>query len=424
MTGVTGVPVDVVGWRRRFHREPELGFLEYRTAAAVAERLETLGYDVRLGARVLDPALRIGVPEDTETAWQAALDDGVPRRLLDPMRGGLTGVVARLDGNRPGPCVALRFDLDALPIAEAATADHPPAAAGFASAHPGVMHACGHDGHTAVGLALAERLADGDFPGSVRLVFQPAEEGLRGARAMAIAENLDQVDLCYAFHLGMGAPTGTVHGGTTGSLASTKLRVTFTGAAAHAGMTPQEGRNALLAAAHATLAVHSLVQHGSASTRVNVGALVADGTSNVIPAHAVLRLEVRADDSAACAGLEERVLVAIESAAAMFGVAVAIEVTGKAPAVVCDPDLVEHVVTVATDVPGVTEAHARLHDGGSDDASWLIDAVRAQGGRGTYLVVGATHPSGHHSDRFDLDERALPIAVDLLARLIGAPPAG
>lgn len=420
---MSAVPQDVVGWRRRFHRAPEPGFLEYRTAAAVAGHLETLGYDVRLGAAVLDPALRIGVPDDTETAWQAALDDGVPRRLLDPMRGGLTGVVARLDGNRPGPCVALRFDLDALPIAEATT-DHLPAAAGFASAHPGVMHACGHDGHTAVGLALAERLAGGDFPGSVRLVFQPAEEGLRGGRAMAIEENLDRVDLCYTFHLGMGAPTGTVYGGTSGSLASTKLRVDFTGAAAHAGMTPQEGRNALLAAAHATLAVHSLVQHGSASTRVNVGALVADGTSNVIPAHATLRLEVRADDSAACAALEERVLVALESAAAMFGVAVAIEVTGKAPAVVCDQDLVEHVVAVAAEVEGVDEAHERLHDGGSDDASWLLDAVRAQGGRGTYLVVGATHPSGHHSDRFDLDERALPIAVDLLARLIGVPPAG
>ncbi|RNL61912.1 amidohydrolase [Nocardioides marmoriginsengisoli] len=412
--------MDVIAWRRQLHQRPELGFLEYRTASVVAEHLEGLGFDVRVGERVLDREARLGVPEDTESEWRAAVEEGYSRAALDHMRGGMTGVVARLDGNRPGPTTAIRADLDALPIREAAT-DHLPSAAGFVSERPGVMHACGHDGHVAIGLELAHRLASRDFPGSVRLIFQPAEEGLRGARAMAIPENLDGVDDLYTFHLGMGAPSGAVFGGVHGSLASTKLRATFRGRAAHAGLAPETGRNALLAAAHATLAVHALVQHGTADTRVNVGSFVAPGTTNVIAPLAELRLEVRASETAACEDLEARTRAALDAAAAMFGVSCEVETTGKAPSVVCDPELVRHVAEVATGVPGVDRADALLHDGGSDDASWLIDAVRDAGGRGTYLVVGSDLPSGHHSDRFDLDERSLTIAVDLLERLVRDP---
>ncbi|MEH1014008.1 amidohydrolase [Micromonospora sp. CPCC 206060] len=414
---------DGIALRRALHAAPERGFCEYRTTCLIATRLRRLGWTVALGREIMVPELRLGVPEDVDTAWQEALAEGLDPQTMAAARHGMTGVVATLHGRRPGRVVAVRADIDALPLTESTDDDHRPRRLGFASTRPGTMHACGHDGHTAIALELAARLAGRDFPGTVKLLFQPAEEGLRGGRAMAGSGVLDDVDDLICIHLGLGVPTGTVHPRTHGGLASVKLRATFTGTAAHAGIAPERGRSALLAAAAAALAVHAVGQHGSADTRVNVGALDCPGASNIVPSTATLTLEARADDTTACDLLVTRVTAALQGSAAAYGVTCGQQVVGHAPQVRCDDDLAERIAAIAARVPTVGHVGGSLADHGSDDASWLIDRVRGRGGRGTYLVVGADQAGGHHEPTFDIDEDALQVGVDLLdgvVRTLGA----
>ena len=171
------------------------------------------------------------------------------------------------------------------------------------------MHACGHDGHVAIGLALAERLKQNpDFAGTVRFLFQPAEEGGRGARAMLNAGALEGVDRFVALHLGLDLPLGHVVGGAVGAFATTKLRARFTGVASHAAAAPQDGRNALAAAAAGTLAVLGQPRWSTTDTRVNVGTLRAGDGVNIIPAWAELTAETRALDADVQTELSARVV--------------------------------------------------------------------------------------------------------------------
>lgn len=417
---------SVVDLRRDLHAYPEVGFTEFRTCALIIDRLTALGWSVAVGADVLDPALRMGVPpqEQLDAAWSDALASGVAESVLAPMRGGLTAVVGTLTGNRPGRTIAIRADIDALPVLESADPGHAPVASGFASTRPGLMHACGHDGHMAIALDLARRLADRDFAGTVKLLFQPAEEGLRGGRAMAGSGVLDDVDDLICLHLGVGLPSGAISPDTVGSLASAKMRATFDGTAAHAGLGPERGRSALLAAAAATLAVHSLPQHGSASVRANVGSLHADGAPNVVPARAVMTLEVRANRSDVCADLKQRVEQALHGSAATYGVSCTIDMIGEAPAVVPDPSLASDLASIGSAVPSVREVLRLAPDDGSDDASWLMDRVHERGGRATYVLIGSSPDANHHESTFDLDEDVLEIGSDLLlaaVRKLGTP---
>src|SRR5487761_2274612 len=143
-----------IALRRDLHRHPELGLTEFRTASLVAERLTQLGLGVRLGRDVMDSASRVGLPPEAELdrAYRRAEAEGAPAAFLPAFAGGHTAVVATLTGANPGPVVALRVDMDALPILEDDTQAHLPAREGFISAHPGVMHFCAHDAHTATGL--------------------------------------------------------------------------------------------------------------------------------------------------------------------------------------------------------------------------------------------------------------------------------
>jgi aminobenzoyl-glutamate utilization protein A len=201
---------DVVAVRRDLHVHPELGFTEIRTAARVDTALRALGWTVHSGPEVFVATGLPGMPEASvlEFAAARALAKGVPEDLVAYLSGGHTAVVAELRGNRPGLRVALRFDMDALPITESAADDHRPRRNGFASDHPGVMHACGHDGHVAIGLALAAALSTRDFPGSVRMLFQQAEEGVRGTQPMVAGGACAEVDVLLAIHLAFGLPSG------------------------------------------------------------------------------------------------------------------------------------------------------------------------------------------------------------------------
>ena len=233
--------------RRDLHRCPETGWLEMRTTAILAKALRAMGYETYTGRAVCKEGARLGLPDEAVLAAHAerALAQGAPEdELTQDVRAGYTGVIAVLRRGE-GPTLAMRFDIDALPMAECPQETHRPTREGFASVNPGMMHACGHDGHAAIGLGVARILAAhrDALRGTVKLIFQPAEEGVRGAHAIVENGWLDDVDVLLASHI---APTGQaddgdVTVGTWGSLATTKYDAGFTGRAAHAGGFPEQG---------------------------------------------------------------------------------------------------------------------------------------------------------------------------------------
>ncbi|MCG5213058.1 amidohydrolase [Streptosporangium sp. KLBMP 9127] len=406
--------------RRVFHARPETAFTEFWTSVTIAAELRRLGLRVRTGPEAIDlsqvPALPgpadLAQAADRARAWGAGEDD------LRAVLAGHTAVVADLEGAAPGPTVAVRVDIDALPLPESTSSGHLPAREGFAALDREAMHACGHDGHIAVGLELARRLSAGDFAGRVRLLFQPAEEGGRGARAMLGADVLAGVDRLYALHLGLGLPVGDVAAGTHGFFANSKLRAVFTGRPSHAAAAPEEGRNALLAAAQATVGLYALPRFATADTRVNVGVLHAGTAPNIVAGTAELGLELRATSGEVCDELERRARNVLTAAGAAGEVAVRIEQIGGATTARCDPAAVRTVARAVRSLPEVTGVHENYRFGASDDATLLMRAVQANGGTATYVVVGASSPAPHHSPEFDIDEACLGIAADVLERAV------
>ncbi len=419
---VDGLRTDLVGLRRDLHRHAETAWTEFRTACVVAGRLQALGFDVALGRTVMVDGARMGVPapEVIDAAYRRARDEGARADLLREMEGGFTGVVARMAGARPGPSIAFRFDIDANDLHESRDAVHLPAREGFASVHAGAMHACGHDGHTAIGLGLAEVLTRlrAEWPGTVTLVFQPAEEGVRGARAMVEAGVVDEASVMVCCHLGAQSKvTGHVVGGISGFLATTKLDAVFTGAESHAALEPETGRSALLGAATAVLNLHAIPRHSAGESRINVGVLQAGTGRNVTPGRAVLKLETRGATAAVNEYVEARARAVLAAAAAMHGLGIDVTIAGATPSATSDAALIARVREAAARVPEVTTFEDTAFATASDDACAFMRRVQERGGLAAYVILGAALASGHHTPRFDFDEAALPLGVKLLGSL-------
>ena len=274
--------------RRDLHRHPEPGWTEFRTASLVATTLESLGYEVATGEEAVAKDSMMGLPsaDVLRAAEERAVSEGAEPRWLERMKGGLTGVVGTLHFAKPGPVVALRFDMDSNDVDETDAPDHLPNREGFASLHAGAMHACGHDGHTTVGLAVANLLSErrDDLAGTLKLIFQPAEEGVRGAKAMTDRGVVDDVVYMLGAHFRFKIKeTGSIACNVTGFFATGKYDARFTGRASHAGAAPEAGRNALLAAACAALNLHAIPRHSGGTSRINVGVLEAGTGRNVMP---------------------------------------------------------------------------------------------------------------------------------------------
>ncbi len=420
MDGFGANDASVVALRRDLHRHPELGFLEFRTASLAADRLARLGFSVKAGPEVMREAAMLGRPgaQAIEAAIADALAAGAPEDWVARMPGGQTGVVAEIRRGS-GPTLAFRFDMDALPVPETDGADHRPNREAYRSGRPGLMHACGHDGHTAIGLALAERLANpaAGWNGTLRLIFQPAEEGGRGAKPMVEAGVLDDVDYLFAAHLGCKLPSGQVAARATGFLYSRKLDVTFRGRAAHAAMGPQEGRNALLAAATAALGLHGIARHADEVTHVNVGRLVAGSGRNIIADGAEMLIEIRGGSQDTLDYMTERAHSVLAGAAAMQGVTVETMLQGETIGAAQSAGAARIVTEAASGIPGITEVLPEWPIGGGDDATFMLRRVQQQGGEAVYFILGSDIPAVHHATDFDIDEVALDQGVQLFARI-------
>ncbi|EMH4160979.1 M20 family metallo-hydrolase [Pluralibacter gergoviae] len=413
---------EVRAWRREFHLYAESGWQEFRTAARVAGILDALGYSLATGREVVDADSRMGLPDDATLAqaYQRAARQGAPARWLPAFEGGFTGLVASLHTGRPGPTLAFRVDMDALDLNESDDGSHLPFREGFASCNRGMMHACGHDGHTAIGLGLAhvlmhfaERLC-----GTVKLIFQPAEEGTRGARAMVAAGALDDVDFFTAIHIGTGVPQGTVVCGAENFMATSKFDAHFSGVAAHAGGNPEEGRNALLAAAQAALGLHAIAPHSAGASRVNVGVMQGGTGRNVVPAQAQLKVETRGETEEINQYVFKRAQEVILGAAAMYGVEASIAMMGAATACSPSPEWAARLQAIAARVPGVEQAvRSVTSPAGSEDATLMMARVQSLGGQASYMIFGTTLSAGHHNEKFDFDETVMAVAIQTLAEV-------
>ena len=337
---------EFIRLRREIHREPELAFEEHRTAALVAEKLASWGYAVETGL-------------------------------------GGTGVVGRLVRGSGSRRLGLRADMDALPIAEASGAP-------WASRRAGVMHACGHDGHTAMLLAAARRLAEqGGFSGTLNLIFQPAEEGGGGALRMMEDGLFERhpCDAVFAMHNMPGVPQGHLVFREGAAMASSDYaRITLTGVGGH-GALPHKASDPIVAAASIVMALQTIVSRNvdpQAMAVVTVGALNAGQANNVIPASATLALSVRALDPAVRATLERRVKALVAAQAESFGVGAQIDWRAGYAVLVNDPaqtTFAREVGLALRGAAGVTLQGPALP--GSEDFAFMLERVP-----GSYLLIG------------------------------------
>lgn len=365
--------------RRDFHRHPELGFQEERTARIVAERLKGLGYTVRTGV-------------------------------------GKTGVTGFLKGGRPGKTVLLRADIDALPIQEEAEVP-------WKSENSGRMHACGHDANTAIGLTAAEILAH-ELPrlaGNVLFVFQPAEEILSGAPAMLRDGALEGVaiDAAFAVHMQNEMPAGTV-GLRSGPMMTSadRLELTVIGKGGH-GAFPHLASDPVYAAAQIITALQTLVSRETPPLQMSVlsiTTLKAGTAFNIIPNTVEMSGTFRCYDMA----LRETLMGSLRRVAE--GVAVALKCKAEVkndwltPAVVNDSTLTRVVHELAADIIGEKQVVEMEPLTGSDDIAYFWQKVP-----GCYAFVGSAKIDGslvapHHNAQFDIDESAMATGVDILVR--------
>ncbi|QSW99625.1 amidohydrolase [Haloterrigena alkaliphila] len=402
--------------RRAFHRHPEPGWCEFRTTARVVEELERIGVDeIAVGREALATDERMAVPDAGELeAWrERARGAGVRSDVLERTADGHTGVVAVLEQGS-GPCIGLRVDLDAISMHESAESDHRPAAEGFRSEHDGYMHACGHDAHLAMALGALEAIKDSEFEGTLKVFFQPAEEISGGGKAMAESGYLDDVDYLLALHVGLDHPTGEIVAGIEKPLAMAHLTATFEGASAHAGKAPNEGANAMQAAATAIQNAYGIPRHSDGITRVNVGCIEGGTASNVIAEAVALEAEVRGETTALMEYMRTELERVLYAAAEMHDCDVTPRVISESPSVDSHPALRDLVGNVAWTVEGVERVVPTEEFGVSEDVTYLMERVQDAGGLASYVLIGTDHPTSHHTPTFDIDESSLEIGVALL----------
>jgi amidohydrolase len=407
---VAAIHPRVIEWRRDFHRHPELANREFRTAKKVAEHLRALGLEVRTGM-------------------------------------AHTGVVAVLKGGQPGPTILLRADMDALPVTERTDVPFRSTATGeFRGRTVGLMHACGHDAHTALLMGAAEVLVRmrERLPGTILLVFQPAEEGVpegeRGGAPMMLEEGLLEIakpEAAFALHVGPFLPTGTVllRGGPL-MAGSDFFRVVVTGRQTH-GSRPWSGVDPIVAAAQIVNSLQAIVSRQLDITRapavVTVGAINGGVRHNIIPDSVEMLGTIRSFSDDARKEIIARMRTIIDGVAAANGATASLELMpAPNPPLENDPALAERASVVLQQVLGEQAVQRGNLLTVAEDFAHISRRVPS-----LYWWVGVTPPGrdpetapANHSDLFYVDEDGiavglrsmLHVAVDYLQNpLHGAP---
>lgn len=412
---------ELIALRREFHRYAEAGWTEFRTTLRIVQELQKRNIPVRFGREIHAPDAMYGLPapEVLEACFLRALSETSRAALLVPMRGGFTGCVAEITGALPGPVIGIRVDIDCCEVSEAADDAHLPFREGFASCHENCMHACGHDAHATIGVGTAIRLWETreQLHGTVRVIFQPAEEGLRGAASMTAAGVVDDCDILCGLHVGIrDLPVGTVAASCMNFLSSTKFDAIFHGVPAHAGIAPEQGRNAMAAGAKAVLDLLDIPNRHDGLCRVNVGTFTAGSGRNVIPARAHLTVETRGETAELNAVVEDEAMTLCRAAADAYGCTLETQFMGAASDAVCDEALVQDTMAILKTVPGVKQILQSVPFGAGEDVTTMMRAVQRRGGQATELLLGMPLTAPHHNSRFDVAEEVIPLGVDVLVK--------
>jgi len=413
---------ELIALRREFHKYPEIGWAEFRTTARIIEELEKLGLTVEYGPSIhtRENMLNMPAPEMREAFWERAKTECSRPDLIDVMKGGYTGCITEIEGALPGPTIGIRVDIDCNDLEEADDTKHRPVTEGFRSIHKGYMHACGHDAHAAIGLGVAKLLVAcrDQLRGKVILVFQPSEEGRNGGVSMTRTGRFAQCDYFWGGHVGIHPlPIGTVVAGVHGILASSKFNVTFKGKPSHAGIAPEEGRNALAAAATAVLNMLAIPRHHEGASRVNIGTLQAGSGRNVIPGEAKMAAETRGVTSKINQYMEQSARRVCKAAADMYDCECDIQFLCLLDSIDCDPPLVEKTVKILEQVEGVTEVLPDYDFGGCEDVTAMMRDAQAHGGQATEMIFGMPLVAPHHNSYFDVDERVIMLGAKSFAQL-------
>jgi len=371
---VTAIEPELVALRRDLHQHPELAFQETRTAARIQAFLEGHGLSLRSGI-------------------------------------GGTGVVA--EAGKGSPTILLRVDMDGLPIQELN-------ATPYVSQELGRMHACGHDGHTAIGAVAARILASRGLPGRVRFVFQPAEEGEGGAQAVIRAGVMDGVDMAFGIHLWNELPIGTI-GVKAGPLMASvdRLRIVIRGRGGH-GAKPHRAADPVVAAAHVVTALQTIVSREVSPMQaavITIASIRSGEAFNVIPEEAILTGTIRTFDPELRSSMPARIARVARGVASGLQCRADVEVRAGNPAVINDTRAAAIARRAAVRVVGekqVVEPEPTM--GGEDMACYFEKAP------GCFVFVGSENAEGgftepHHSPRFDFDERALAVGCEFLLQV-------
>lgn len=364
--------------RRDFHRHPEIGFNEIRTAGIVAKELNSMGMEVKTGV-------------------------------------GQTGVVGLIEGKAPGKVVLLRFDMDALPVQEETGAE-------YASMNDGLMHACGHDGHVAIGLTVA-RILNGlhkEFNGTVKLMFQPAEEGLGGAESMitdGVLQN-PKPDVALGLHIWNEKPAGWVGivPGPTMAAADT-FNIKIIGKGGH-GAVPNMTRDPILAAAQVVSTLQSIVSRNVSplkSAVVTVASIHGGDAFNIIPAEVQMKGTIRTFETEIREVVIRRFHEIVENIAVSMECEATIEIKMITPATVNDAEVTSRVQEVARGLLTHDQLDFYSRTMGSEDMAYVLEQVP-----GCFFFVGSANKdlhldAPHHSSKFDFDESILSKAAGLMA---------
>jgi len=416
---------DAVEWRRELHRHPQPAWLEFYSTGFVAKKLSAWGYEVLQGERIIDAGKRLVVPDEEtlQAEYQRALKDGIKEEFVAPAKGGFTGAVGVINGASPGPTVAFRFDIDSLEILESSDRSHRPAAEGFASQYRGYAHMCGHDAHTALGLLLALHFAENRnrIKGTIKLLFQPNEENLGGAKTMVEKGLLDDVDYLFGAHVGINLKEiGQIGLNVIDWLAMSRFEVTYTGRATHAAVRPNEGKNALLGACAAITNLYAIAPHSAGASRVNVGFVQAGTTWNIIPEKAYFRMETRGLTNEINEYMVQRAREVLEGAAKMYGLNLEIKPATTCVAAFNSPELIELGTRIAKTLPSVKQIAPVCSTNGSEDMCVLMERVQQRGGQALEVLLGTPFGGGHHSNSFDLDEKVIQNGAEFFAAMYDA----
>ncbi len=366
---------DFVALRRRLHAAPELAYEEFRTSALVGELLECWGYEVATGI-------------------------------------GGTGVVGTLRNGAGGRTIGLRADMDALPITEATGVP-------YASTIPGVMHACGHDGHTSILLAAARELAQTRaFSGTLRVIFQPAEENGGGARKM-IADGLFErfpVDAVFGLHNWPGVPAGEFRFIEGPAMASVDMIViTIQGKGGH-GARPQQTVDPIVVASSLVLALQTIVSRNVDpldAAVVTVGSIHGGTVPNIIPDSVELQITVRAFSQTIRELVRERIVVLAESQARSFGASAKVQTPRGYPVLINHAEETRFARDVARRHFGETTVDTLRPISASEDFAFMLEKRP-----GAYLFVGNGPSADLHSPRYDFNDDILPIAARYWTALV------